>query len=628
MGTMKALTFLRLPSFSGLPLFWKLLVPFLVLILIMGAAGTYVIVRDLALTARVEMNQELLRRSLEARSRIHDRELYLLESLNFASNLRGMAEAIKAKDAREATTLLRSVLALKTELHLVAVTLPDGRSLAEFVRTGSGEAATEGSGTAWGDQPIVSGSLPGRGEQKTAGFLRLGERWLLAIAGPICSPTIECTAVGSAIVGIDSNALSAEAAGELPGSPTPDAGIAIYAENGELVSSQGRKLSSLAPETSDFTRRTEEVNGHQFFTLYSPLELQGSRKGTLAVSLPPDPTLRVARGAGWRLALVVFLGMAAAVSVGVLLSRYVLNHIRSLVETSRALGRGDLSARSSDSARDELGELARVLNQMADELQASHENLERRVEERTSEIGRLLQGRTDFFAGISHELRTPIAVILNQARRLLASIKSKQIRRSSESVEMILQSADQLLARVNAILEVARAESGAVEVVLSDVAIPELLRSIKPTIRGLASAGRHGVDISVEEELPMVRADPARLKDVVMNLVDNAVKYTPAGGKIALSAVANNGTVDLSVSDTGPGIPDEIGDKIFEPFYRVPGIQTQRGEASTGLGLALTKRLVEAQGGEISFRSMPGNGSVFKVSLVPSATSTRPNASK
>lgn len=607
----------HLPRLSDLPLFWKLLVPFLVLILVVGAAGTYLIVRELSTRARVEMNQELLRRSLDARSRIHDRELYLLESVNFAANLHGMAEAVRRKNSSEAARLLRSVLALKTDLHLLGVTLPDGRSLVEFVRATSDGAVQEGSGTAWGATAVVAGSLPSKAEQKIAGFVSLGERKLLAIAGPVCSGTKECASVGSALVGIDVDVVASEAAGALR------QGISIYGEAGNLVVTTGKAPTGRVPASTDLVRRTEHAARRDFFTLYSPLELQGRRAGTLAVTLPAESALQLARGAGLRLALVVFLGMVGVVAVGALLSRYVLAHIRSLVETSRSLGRGDLAARTPMVAGDELGELAEVLNQMAYELQASHETLERRVEERTSEVSRLLRERTDFFTGISHELKTPIAVILNQAKMLLSSIKSNRKRIDSERVEMILQSADQLLTRVNDILELARAESGRIEVSLSDVALHELLGFLDPTIRGLASAGGHTVETSLPDELPRVRADPSRLKDVVMNLVDNAVKYTPAGGKIGLSVAASNGRVELSVTDSGPGIPREVGNRIFEPFYRVPGIRTQRGEPATGLGLALSKRLVEAQGGKISFESRRGRGTTFTVSLRPSRTKAR-----
>jgi signal transduction histidine kinase len=611
---------------SRLPLFWKLLLPFLVLIVIMGAAGTYVIVRDLSLTARVEINEELLRRSVDARARVHDRELYILESLNFAANLRGMAEAVKKRDSREVSTLLRSVLALKTDLKFVAITLPDGRSLIEFVRESPGGEATQGSGTAWGEQPIVSASLPGRGETKAAGFLPLGETTLLAIAGPICSTAEPCASTGSVIAGVDVRTMLQELLRERMSAGATKVRVGIYDDSGALVAASG-KLQPKAPKAGEFIRLTESIDDRDFFTLYSPIELQGTRGPTLAVSLAADSALGQPRGAGLRFALIVFLGMGAAVLVGVLLSRYVLTHIRALVETSRSLGRGDLGARAQVSARDELGELAHVLNQMADEVQASHTNLERRVEERTSEIERLLRERTDFFAGISHELRTPIAVIVNQARRLLTSIKSNETRRSKESISMILESADQLLDRVNDILELARAEAGGIEIAIGEVNIPEVIESVRPTVQGLASGGRHNIKIKVEDGIPPVQADPTRLKDVVMNLVDNAVKYTPAGGTIELTASARNGTVDLSVEDSGPGIPNDVGEMVFEPFYRVPGIKTQRGEAATGLGLALTKRLVEAQGGKISYTSKKGRGTMFTVSLIP-LRSVRPNASK
>ena len=115
---------------------------------------------------------------------------------------------------------------------------------------------------------------------------------------------------------------------------------------------------------------------------------------------------------------------------------------------------------------------------------------------------------------------------------------------------------------------------------------------------------------------------------MILNLVDNAVKYTPPGGRIALSASAHNGSVEVLVSDTGVGIPEEAGNKIFEPFYRVKDTHPTRGQASTGLGLALTKRLVEAHGGAITFTSDPGKGSTFRFTLstTPGAKARRKRA--
>lgn len=111
----------------------------------------------------------------------------------------------------------------------------------------------------------------------------------------------------------------------------------------------------------------------------------------------------------------------------------------------------------------------------------------------------------------------------------------------------------------------------------------------------------------------LISADPRRLREVVLNLVDNAVKYTPPSGHVRLDAREHDGVVELRVSDTGVGIPDGVGERIFEPFYALG--RTQRGEASSGLGLALTKRLVEAQGGTLRFSNNGDIGTTFTVTF-------------
>lgn len=604
-----------LSRLRDLPLFAKVLAPFLVLLLVVGAAGTFLIVRDLSARARSSLNEELLRRSLDARSRIHDRELYLLESANFAANLRGIAPAVKARDSGAATALLRSVLALKTDLGLLAVTDASGKSLVQFVRQAPRAKPRAASATVWLRYGFVRAALASAAGERSAGFLELGGSRLLAIAAPICSADQTCSPVGVALVGISVSELASEAAGAPSHAGEQRTTIAVYDGDGRLLAASGVAPRTRAPSLGTGPlRRSEKVGGRDAATLYARLEIQGRQAGTLAVSLPAGSALSSARSAAVRLALVLFFAMAGVVGIGALLSRYILGQVRPLVETSRALGRGDLAARSRVVAHDELGELAGVLNQMAEQLQASHETLERRVQERTEEVERLLRERTDLFTGISHELRTPIAVILAQAKLLLSSANG---RKSAEATGVILGSAEQLLGRVNDILDVARAESGRLEVRLADVSVPALLAELHPTIEGLASGNGLRVWLDASPRLPDVRADPSRLKEVVFNLVDNAVKYTPSGGRITLSAAAREGSVEISVADTGVGIPAEVGDRVFEPFYRVPEVQPLRGQASSGLGLALAKRLVDAQGGSIGFTSTPGRGTTFTVRLRP-----------
>jgi signal transduction histidine kinase len=117
------------------------------------------------------------------------------------------------------------------------------------------------------------------------------------------------------------------------------------------------------------------------------------------------------------------------------------------------------------------------------------------------------------------------------------------------------------------------------------------------------------------DSLPAVVADPRRLRQVLLNLVDNAVKYTPTGGGVSVDARAVAHTVEIVVRDTGVGIPAESLSDLFEPFHRVPGSRPQHGESSSGIGLTLAKRLVEAHGGQLTVESEPGRGSAFTVTL-------------
>lgn len=152
---------------------------------------------------------------------------------------------------------------------------------------------------------------------------------------------------------------------------------------------------------------------------------------------------------------------------------------------------------------------------------------------------------------------------------------------------------------------------------LENWTLSELVKEVEPTLRGLAGAGGLGLEVRVPRNLPAVRADRARVREVLLNLVDNAVKYSPEGGKIRVSALGENGSVGIAVSDSGVGIPPSVGDLIFEPFYRVAGTKVQHGNVSSGLGLAVAKRLVEAQGGEIGYMANERGGTTFSFTLPP-----------
>jgi signal transduction histidine kinase len=601
---------LRGLRFQNLPLFAKLLVPFLTLMVFVGAFGVFLIVRDLGSRAEAALDQDLARRSLDARSVLRDRELYLLESVNFAANLEGVATAVRTNDTATSGRLLQSVLALKSDLSLAVVTDREGVSLAEFTRAGLGEPAQRTDGTSWSTDALITRVLAAEQGAKSSGFLTAGARTVFAMAAPICSAPGRCDSVGAAIVGIDVDLVADAARGKHGSGSTDRHGVAIYDASGRLLERSGPTATEdRLPDGA--RRRTHEVNGTELATLYTPFDIQSMRAGTLAVSVPTEPAFATVRGAGVRLALILLAAMLGVVAIGWALSRRILGQVGPLVETNRALGRGELDARVPVLSADELGELAVGVNQMAEQLQASYETLELRVAQRTEEIQRLLKERTEFFAALSHELRTPLAVIRGQAKMMLDPSYPKGAKWVTETGAVIDGSAAQLLSLVNDVLELARAEAGRMEIDVERLELSDMLDELRPMLDGLTRSSGLTMNVSIPRNLPAVRADRTRLREVIINLVDNAAKYTPQGGRVDVSAAARNGSLVVSVSDTGVGIPAESRELIFEPFYRVRGTKPQHGQASTGLGLALAKRVVEAQGGTIAVESAPGAGTTF-----------------
>lgn len=585
--------------FHNLPLFWKILLPFITVVAVVGAAGVFVIVNDLSSRAQAALEGELGRRALDARATISARELFLLESTNLAANLEGMPAAAATQDASAVRRLLRSVLALKPQLSFVAVTNRRGERLADL---GTRSKKSPQLPNDLSRVDIVSTVLSGRAGQRAAGFVELNGRRFLAVAAPICRPTGTCRPVGVAITGLAPKSLvspSLRAA-------ESEAGIALYDRAGTLIT----RDSSPAPRQipGDITAtQTSGSGASERTTSFTPITVQGRRVGTLAISIPTAPALSVVRSAATRLVLVVLGTMAGIFVLGGLVSRSIVRRVEQLLATNAAIAGGDLAARAPASSLDELGTLARGVNEMAQQLQASHETLELRVAQRTEEVQRLLKDRTEFFASLSHELRTPLAIILGEVKLLK--------REENRSARPLGSSAEQLLDVVNDILDLARADSEGIDLEVEELDVVDFLHDLEPTLQGLAKGNGVEMYLDLQKDAPPIAADRGRLREIVLNLVDNAVKYTPKGGRVSLSTGGSNGVMHFAVSDNGVGIPEEARPFLFEPFFRVPGITPQQGQASTGLGLALTKRLVEAHGGVIDYDSTLGSGSTFRFTI-------------
>ncbi len=227
-------------------------------------------------------------------------------------------------------------------------------------------------------------------------------------------------------------------------------------------------------------------------------------------------------------------------------------------------------------------------------------------------VKKLEEVRKDFVANVSHELRTPLTSIQGYAETLLDGALSDD-KNNREFVQTIHDQAERLSRLVNDLLDLSAIESGRKTPKSADFILKDLIAEVKNSLSPLAKKRGVKIDADIPENL-VFRADRDQIKQVLINLVDNAVKFNRKGGTVFLSASSNESGTTLQVKDSGNGIPESDLPRIFERFYRVDKGRS-REEGGTGLGLAIVKHIVEAHGGTVRVESLSGEGSTFFVHL-------------
>ncbi len=338
-----------------------------------------------------------------------------------------------------------------------------------------------------------------------------------------------------------------------------------------------------------------------------PIRRGGQLLGYVEVSNPADVAgraLRTIQRLFWGVALgVAFL----AGVVGWLISRSLTGPLQSLSGAAQRMARGDLATRAPESGSAEIREVARQFNRMAEQLQRSFQDLD-------TERNALRR----FIADTSHELRTPITALRNFVELLLGpagddpETRTEFLRESQQQVERLSWITAHLL-------DLSRLDAHLVELHLEPVAVEDLVLAAVAPLRSQAEERRIALDVDVPEGL-VVSGDRARLEMVVSNLVENAIKFTPPGGQVRVWVRVTWSGVHIGVEDSGPGVPEEERDRIFERFVR--GRQAE-GIPGTGLGLAIVKSTVDAHGGRVWVGESALGGSRFVVEL-PSGQVQRP----
>jgi signal transduction histidine kinase len=302
-----------------------------------------------------------------------------------------------------------------------------------------------------------------------------------------------------------------------------------------------------------------------------------------------------------------------ALLLGAVLSWSLIGPIQRIDARLAAIASGDFSRQVDVPNRDELGALATNVNRMNDELNRLYRELEA-----TS------RHKSEFLANMSHELRTPLNAILGFSQVLRERLFGELNEKQEEYVDDILSSGNHLLSLINDVLDLSKVEAGQVELEVAPFSLREALERGVVMVRERATQDGVRIALAADPEIDIVTGDERRVRQVIFNLLSNAVKFTPAGGAVDVSAAQSNGEVRIAVADTGPGIAPEDHQRIFDEFQQTEtGIEQREG---SGLGLALSKRLVELHGGRIWVDSEPGNGSTFVFTL-PAAQASRPRSS-
>ena len=292
------------------------------------------------------------------------------------------------------------------------------------------------------------------------------------------------------------------------------------------------------------------------------------------------------------LLLAAVVAGLAAVLLTVGLSRRILRPVETLTAAARRMEKGDLSQRVEVQSNDEIGELARAFNAMADGLT------------------RLEDLRRNMVTDVAHDLRTPLSNI----RGYLEALQDGVVEPKREVVDSLHEEAMLLTRLVDDLQELALAEAGQLRLERQPVAPADLVNKATDAARAQAAAKGIALQADLPEDLPLVNVDPQRIGQVLGNLLSNALTHTPSGGQVVVTAKARESEVELSISDTGEGIPSEHLPYIFERFYRVDKSRS-RATGGTGLGLAIARQLVEAHGGRIEVESEVGQGAVFTFTL-------------
>jgi len=240
--------------------------------------------------------------------------------------------------------------------------------------------------------------------------------------------------------------------------------------------------------------------------------------------------------------------------------------------------------------------------------------VEQELIDKSGEVEEANRLKSEFLAHMSHELRTPLNAIIGFSELLIDGVLGKITQKQKKCLNDILASSQHLLNLINEILDLSKIESGKTELRLTNFTLTDIIEPLKRSIMPMLTSRKQSLEIEVPDNLPPVRADKAKVRQVLLNLLGNAIKFTADGGQLRIEAVWRNDWCQVSVSDNGIGINQEDQERMFEPFCQLDNPLT-RERSGTGLGLTIARQIIERHGGQIWVESDYDQGSRFTFTL-------------
>jgi signal transduction histidine kinase len=619
---------------------YKVILPYLFLTIIVSVIGVYVVTRLVSNTVRERLTNQLLEAGRVVSDSFVRQEVRHVETARIIAYTTGLADALATENREAALTLVEPVFVGLGVENLILISA-QGKELVHLILDEKGKLQRVEQDTGAANSMIVVPFLkegnPEAPPRRALGVNLVNNGTYYYTSLPVSSNgkfsgvVVVGTSIRNILPFLKSTAL---------------ADIIIYGGDGQAIGttlgvSDQNTLNLISIKKDEYqkiivskdivTGSNISVDGRSFSIARGPLQVGNDRIGVFAVALPLDFVIQSGLDSRTTYVILFTIVFIFVLAIGYVVSRLIINPLRSLVNTSQAIAGGDLEQRTGIRTNDEIGKLANTFDEMTARLQErTHDLQERTLElERINQILRNIdKTKTNFIQISAHELRTPLTLIMGYSQMLEQDTKNNP--ELFSLAQGILDGSERMTDIVDSMLDVSRIDSNTLFLRKTGLRLDLLVKKVNKRFEKAFEERNIAVNTDGLQDLPLVPADPDLLVKVFHNIIMNAIKFTPDGGSITISGRYLNGNmppqVEVAVRDTGIGIEPALQHLIFEKFNQTGDVllhssgKTKFKGGGPGLGLAIARGIVEAHGGRIWVESPGYNeevypGSTFFVSL-------------